>query len=78
MTCCLDNGEIFSVHLICPPTLFRCRFRVLAPLIVAAAQSGGCSILLTEDLSHGQMLDGVRVVDPFREEPPKERATAGS
>lgn len=45
-------------------------------LIVAAAQSGACSILLTEDLSHGQMLDAVRVVSPFREEPPKGRATA--
>lgn len=42
-------------------------------LIVAAAQSGGCSVLLTEDLSHGQMLDDVRVVDPFREKPPADR-----
>lgn len=35
-------------------------------LIVAAAQAAGCSHLLTEDLSHGQDLDGVRVVSPFR------------
>ena len=34
-------------------------------LIVAAARSAGCSTLLTEDLQHGQDLDGVRVVDPF-------------
>lgn len=38
-------------------------------LIVAAAQDAGCSFLLTEDLSHGQLLDGVRVVNPFRTEP---------
>ncbi len=34
-------------------------------LIVAAAQAGQCSILLTEDLQPGQVFDGVRVVDPF-------------
>ena len=35
-------------------------------LIVAAAQSCGCSVLLTEDLQHGQIFGRVRVVDPFR------------
>lgn len=35
-------------------------------LIVAAAQSSGCSVLLTEDLQHGQILGRLRVVDPFR------------
>lgn len=34
-------------------------------LIVAAAQSSGCSFLLTEDLQDGQDLGGVVVVDPF-------------
>lgn len=34
-------------------------------LIVAAAQMGECSVLLTEDLQHGRMFDAVRVVDPF-------------
>ena len=38
-------------------------------LIVSAAQIAGCRHLLTEDLSHGQDLDGVRVVDPFRAGP---------
>jgi predicted nucleic acid-binding protein len=38
-------------------------------LIVGAAQAAGCSHLLTEDLSHGQDLDGVRVVSPFRMAP---------
>jgi predicted nucleic acid-binding protein len=35
-------------------------------LIVAAAQVADCPFLLTEDLTHGQALDGVRVVSPFR------------
>ncbi len=34
-------------------------------LIVAAAQSCGCSALLTEDLQHGQIFGRVRVIDPF-------------
>jgi predicted nucleic acid-binding protein len=38
-------------------------------LIVSAAQITGCRHLLTEDLSHDQHLDGVRVVDPFRTGP---------
>lgn len=38
-------------------------------LIVAAAQEAGCSYLLTEDLNDGQLLDGVRVVDPLRTAP---------
>ncbi|MXW19058.1 MAG: PIN domain-containing protein [Gemmatimonadetes bacterium] len=35
-------------------------------VIVAAAQSLGCSILLTEDLGHGHAFGEVRVVNPFR------------
>lgn len=34
-------------------------------LIVAAAQSSECAILLTEDLQHGQVFDSVRVINPF-------------
>ncbi len=39
-------------------------------LIVAAARAQGCSLLLTEDLTHDQDLEGLRVVSPFREAPP--------
>ena len=34
-------------------------------LIVAAAQSCECEVLLTEDLQHGQQFGAVRVVNPF-------------
>ena len=33
-------------------------------LIVAAARTCGCKVLLTEDLQHGYHFDEVRVVDP--------------
>jgi predicted nucleic acid-binding protein len=34
-------------------------------LIVKAASSAGCARLLTEDLNYGQLIDGVRVENPF-------------
>lgn len=34
-------------------------------LILASASSAGCRVVYSEDLSHGQVIDGVRVVDPF-------------
>jgi predicted nucleic acid-binding protein len=37
-------------------------------VILAAAQSARCEVLLTEDLCHGRLYGAVRVVDPFRSE----------
>lgn len=34
-------------------------------LILQSAKETGCTILLTEDLQHGQTIDGVRIVNPF-------------
>ena len=34
-------------------------------LIVRCARAGGCAVLLSEDLQHGQSYDGVRVENPF-------------
>ena len=34
-------------------------------LIIRAALSARCSILYTEDLQHGQVIDGLKVVNPF-------------
>lgn len=38
-------------------------------LIVAAAQQQGCTHLLSEDLQHGQDIDGVEIVNPFKTTP---------
>lgn len=38
-------------------------------LIVASAQTVGCRYLLTEDLQHGQDIDGLLVVSRFRMTP---------
>lgn len=34
-------------------------------LVVTAAARMGAELLLSEDLSHGQMIAGVRIVNPF-------------
>ena len=34
-------------------------------LIIAAALSGGAECLFTEDLQHGQIIDGMRIENPF-------------
>lgn len=34
-------------------------------LIIKAASSSACRRLLTEDLNHGQVIDGVRIENPF-------------
>jgi predicted nucleic acid-binding protein len=34
--------------------------------IVAAARALGCRELLSEDMSHGQEINGVTIVNPFR------------
>ena len=35
-------------------------------LIIEAAVSGGASILYTEDLQHGQTIDNLKILNPFR------------
>jgi predicted nucleic acid-binding protein len=34
-------------------------------LIVAAAVQTGCNILYSEDMQHGQLVAGLRIVNPF-------------
>jgi predicted nucleic acid-binding protein len=43
----------------------RFQFNYWDALMVAAAQQQGCTVLLTEDLQHGQNIDSLRVVNPF-------------
>ncbi len=45
----------------------RWGFAFYDSLIVAGAHQAGCDTLYSEDLQHGQALDGLTVVNPFRE-----------
>jgi len=35
-------------------------------MILSAALAQGCDTLYTEDLNHGQVVEGLRIIDPFR------------
>lgn len=43
----------------------RYRFSIYDGLIVASAIQAGCTTLFTEDLQHGQIIDGLRIENPF-------------
>jgi predicted nucleic acid-binding protein len=43
----------------------RLGFGIYDATIVAAALDAGCSRLYTEDLQHGQRIEGLRVINPF-------------
>jgi predicted nucleic acid-binding protein len=34
-------------------------------LVLYCAKKSGCHVVLTEDMQHGQVIDGVRIVNPF-------------
>jgi predicted nucleic acid-binding protein len=42
------------------------QFNFYDALIIAAAQSSGCTVLLSEDLHHGWASDDLRIENPFR------------
>jgi predicted nucleic acid-binding protein len=44
----------------------RWRYGFYDSLIVASALAAGCRTLLSEDLQHGQRVEGLTIVDPFR------------
>jgi predicted nucleic acid-binding protein len=44
----------------------RYQFGFYDSLIVAAALSAGCTRLYSEDLQHGQRIEGLTIEDPFR------------
>ncbi|MDE1162936.1 MAG: PIN domain-containing protein [Acidobacteriaceae bacterium] len=44
---------------------FANRISFYDALIIEAAIAGGADVLYTEDLQHGQVFDGLRIVNPF-------------
>jgi predicted nucleic acid-binding protein len=47
----------------------RYGFKIYDSLILAAAITAGCGTLYTEDLQHGQVVEGLRIENPFRLSP---------
>lgn len=46
----------------------RYRFSYWDCAIVAAALSARCDTLFTEDMHHGQVIEGLKIVNPFKDE----------
>ena len=44
----------------------RCVIQFYDSLVLAAAEAGGCDVVLTEDLNDGQTYFGVKAVNPFK------------
>ncbi|HEY1646789.1 MAG TPA: PIN domain-containing protein [Terracidiphilus sp.] len=40
-------------------------FSLWDALVLQCAKQSGCKVLLTEDMQHGRVIDGVRIVNPF-------------
>jgi predicted nucleic acid-binding protein len=43
----------------------RYRYSFYDGLILTSALEAGCRVLYTEDLQHGQVIEGLRIVNPF-------------
>ena len=43
----------------------RHKFRIYDSLILAAAAEGRCASVYTEDMQHGQVIEGIRIENPF-------------
>jgi predicted nucleic acid-binding protein len=57
----------FQTHKLALKISMRYMLSIWDGLIVAAASEAGCSRLLTEDMQHGQVIEGLRIEDPFRQ-----------
>jgi predicted nucleic acid-binding protein len=40
-------------------------FHIYDSLILASSMQAGCTVVYTEDMQHGQVIEGVRIVNPF-------------
>ncbi|MGA8089765.1 MAG: PIN domain-containing protein [Terracidiphilus sp.] len=64
--CGNPRPQSIETHLHALALCNRYGFSIWDGLIVAAAVEARCSKLLTEDLQHGQVVEGLRIENPFR------------
>jgi predicted nucleic acid-binding protein len=68
-----DNlTQNLAVHIVSPSTIHkaislaeRFKFSYYDTLILSAAIEASCSILYSEDFQHNQVIEGVRIINPF-------------
>lgn len=68
----IENYLAWQVQLIYPATILRAsefqerhRLAYWHAMILAAAYEGNATMLLSEDLNHGQIIEGIQVVNPL-------------
>jgi len=44
------------------------QFTIYDSLVIAAAKSAGCDRIYTEDLTHNQVVQGIKIINPFLEQ----------
>ena len=70
--------SLSSIRLICPVAPLtitthergialseRYGYRIYDSMIIAAALLAGCTTLYSEDMHHGQIIEGMRIVNPY-------------
>lgn len=45
----------------------RYKYGIYDSLVIAAALEGGCSVLYSEDMQHGQSIGSLKIRNPFRQ-----------
>lgn len=70
-----DFSSSFDVQNITPSLILKAidisikhQFSFWDSLILSSAVNCGCSILYSEDLSDGQIIEGVKIINPFHKE----------
>ena len=68
----IENYLAWQVQIVYPATILRAsefqerhRLSYWDAMIVAAACEGHAKVLLTEDLNHGQIIEGIRIINPL-------------
>jgi predicted nucleic acid-binding protein len=65
MLCPNPSALTYEIYLEARRISERYGFSIWDGLIIASALGAGCTTLYTEDLQHGQVVDGVRIENPF-------------
>lgn len=66
LICCPDPRPLtLQTHWLAQRTCARYGFDLYDSLILASAREAGCTVLYTEDMQHDQVIEGVRIVNPF-------------
>ena len=67
----LENFEVLEIQVFHVKQAIDCailnQLSFWDGLIITAAEAAGCLHLFSEDMNHGQIIRGVKIVNPFRQ-----------